>query len=205
MEYLVPIYRKTNHYAALLDEFIKGNPDELKTEDLHSQAWAIATAYFHKSLKRATAQYKELAGTSRTNNDFSEIVLAAHEKRVATLLVTIGVQCWGTCDARTYRIEMHEKLLPGGEDLLNLAAIRAYASGGMVFAVSRRDARSQTRCCHLPILMRERSCPIAVSNRRRRRETTYGGGAGMKAPAPGVRKGFCGLNSPNYSVYGLST
>ena len=136
VEYLVPIYRETNHHAVLLHEFVRGNPDGLKPEELHSQAWAIARVYFHKSQEQAVAQYKELGGTSRTSNDLSEIVLAAHEKRVATLFVTVGVQCWGTVDARARRVDLHETLLPGDEDLLNLAAIRTYANGGTVFAVS---------------------------------------------------------------------
>jgi hypothetical protein len=128
-------YRATNHHAVLLDEFVRGNPDLLKPEELHSQAWAIARVYFHKSQEQAAAQYKELRGTSRTSNDLSEIVLAAHEKRVATLFVTLE-QCWGTCDTRTRRVDLHETLLPGDEDLLNLAAIRTYAYGGTVFVLS---------------------------------------------------------------------
>jgi Bacterial archaeo-eukaryotic release factor family 3 len=129
-------YRATNHHAVLLDEFVRGNPDLLKPEELHSQAWAIARVYFHKSQEQAAAQYKELRGTSRTSNDLSEIVLAAHEKRVATLFVTLGMQWWGTCDTQSRRVDLHETLLPGDEDLLNLAAIRTYANGGTVFAVS---------------------------------------------------------------------
>jgi hypothetical protein len=136
VEYLVPIYRETNHHAVLLDEFVRGNPDEVKPEELHSQAWAIARIYFHKSHEQAAAQYKELGGASLTSNDLSEIVLAAHDKRVATLFVTLGAQCWGTCDARARRVDLHETLLPGDEDLLNLAAMRTYANGGTVFAVS---------------------------------------------------------------------
>jgi hypothetical protein len=136
VEYLVPIYRETNHHAVLLDDFVRGNPDDLKPEELHSQAWAIARVYFHRSQEQAAAQYKELGGTSRTSSDLSEIVLAAHDKRVATLFVTLGVQCWGTCDAQTRRVDLHETFLPGAEDLLNLAAIRTYANGGTVFAVS---------------------------------------------------------------------
>jgi hypothetical protein len=34
VEYLVPIYRETNHHEVLLDEFIKGNPDQVKPEQL---------------------------------------------------------------------------------------------------------------------------------------------------------------------------
>jgi hypothetical protein len=136
VEYLVPIYRETNHHAVLLDEFVKGNPDELKPEEMHSQAWAIARLYFHKSQEQAAAQYKELGGTSRTSNDLSEIVLAAHDKRVATLFVTLGTQCWGTCDPQIRRVDLHKTLLPGDDDLLNLAAIRTYVNGGTVFVVS---------------------------------------------------------------------
>jgi Bacterial archaeo-eukaryotic release factor family 3 len=136
VEYLVPIYREINHHALLLDEFVRGNPDLLKLEELHSQAWAIAKLYFQKTQEQVVAQYRQLGGTSRTSNDLPEIVLAAHDKRVATLFVALGIQCWGTFDTRTRRVDLHETPIPRDEDLLNIAAIRTYAYGGTVFVVS---------------------------------------------------------------------
>ncbi len=38
VEYLVPIYRKVNRYAHLLDELIHGSPDRLSGRELHTKA-----------------------------------------------------------------------------------------------------------------------------------------------------------------------
>jgi Bacterial archaeo-eukaryotic release factor family 3 len=136
VEYLVPVYRETNHYASLLDDFLRGNPDHLNPEQLHSQAWPVVDAHFRKTEERALTQYKELAGTQRASNDLSEVVRTANEGRIAILFVALGVQCWGTWDGEMHRVDLHTTRLPGDEDLLNLAAIRAYLSGGTVFALS---------------------------------------------------------------------
>jgi hypothetical protein len=135
VEYLFPIYRAINHYGSLLDDFLQGNPDQLKAVALHSQAWPVVQAYFHKAQEHAAEEYRELVGTPRTSNKLSEIVLAANEGRIATLFVTVGVQFWGSCDARTRRVDLHTTQATGDEDLLNLAAMRTYSTGGTVFAV----------------------------------------------------------------------
>jgi hypothetical protein len=136
VEYLFPIYRGISDYGFLADDFLQGNPDHLSAEDLHSQAWPVVDALLRRTEEQAATQYRELQGTPQAGSDLAGIVLAACEGRVATLFVAIGVQLWGTCDARMHRVDLHSTKLRGDEDLLNLAAIRAYSSGAIVFAVS---------------------------------------------------------------------
>ena len=46
VDYLLPIYQQANTYAHLLPEGLTGNPEMLKAEELHTQAWQIVQPYF---------------------------------------------------------------------------------------------------------------------------------------------------------------
>lgn len=45
-EFLLPIYRKANHYPHVLDEEIRGNIEHENLEDIHKKAWAIINSHF---------------------------------------------------------------------------------------------------------------------------------------------------------------
>ena len=57
VEYLFPIYKEANNYPQLLDEGITGNPDELKAEELHEQAWKIVQPYFEQAQQEVVNRY----------------------------------------------------------------------------------------------------------------------------------------------------
>ncbi|MDE3199580.1 MAG: hypothetical protein KGN79_01565 [Acidobacteriota bacterium] len=135
VEYLVPIYRDVSHYTLLLDEFIHGNPDHTAAGELHAQAWPVVRAHIQALEEQAWDNFRKLAGTPRSSNILSDVVPAARQGRVGALFVPLGVQCWGVWDERRHRVNVHAEQMPGDEDLLNLAAVSVYSSGGTVFAV----------------------------------------------------------------------
>lgn len=92
VEYLFPIYKQANNYAYLLDAGITGNPDELKPEELHAQAWQIVQTYFEQEQQELVNRYQELTGTGQTSSNIIEIVPAAYFQRVDTLFVAVGIQ-----------------------------------------------------------------------------------------------------------------
>ncbi|MDD2603747.1 MAG: hypothetical protein RBR20_05645 [Desulfobacterales bacterium] len=132
---LFPLYREASTYAPLLDEGLPGNPESLKPEDLHSQAWPLVAPVFEKSQEEAGARYRQLFGTGQTTNEVKEAVLAAHHGRVETLFVAVGVQVWGRYDPRHQHCDIHPLPTPGDEDLLDLTAIQTLLRGGIVYAV----------------------------------------------------------------------
>lgn len=136
VDYLLPIYREANTCAELVDEGIVGNPDGLSASELHERAWAILEPRFAEAQRRATAQYRELAGTGRTSRDLRSIVPAAHHGRVDSLFVAVGVQQWGRFEAGAESVLLHGDREPGDLDLLDLAAVETLTHAGNVYAVS---------------------------------------------------------------------
>ncbi|HET9481055.1 MAG TPA: hypothetical protein VFP98_04795, partial [Candidatus Polarisedimenticolia bacterium] len=84
---------------------------------------------------RALARYAELAGTGRASSQPAEVLSAAHSGRVDVLFVPVGVQHWGVFRPEDGSVELSEPEQPGGEDLLNLAAVHTVLNRGTVYAV----------------------------------------------------------------------
>jgi hypothetical protein len=135
VEYLFPLYREACTYPHLLSGGIAGNPEGLKPEELHRQAWSIVEPVFRKAREEAAARYRELAGTGRTTTDVKGAVSAAHEGRIEVLFVAVGLQVWGRLDTDIGKVHVHDSPEPGDEDLLDLAAVQALIKGGSVYAV----------------------------------------------------------------------
>lgn len=139
VEYLVPIYREANTHPHLLKDFVRGNPDHLTPDQLRDAATKIVEPVFQKERREAMAQFVELAGTARASTDLKAIVEAAAQGRVWSVFVGIGVQRWGSWDRKSTSVELHEKQMPGDEDVLNLAAIQTYTHGGRVYAMPQGE------------------------------------------------------------------
>jgi hypothetical protein len=136
VDYLLPIYKQANSYPNLIDEGITGNPDELKAEELHAQAWQIVQPYFEEAQQEAIASYQALLGTGKTASSIQEVVTAAYYQRVESLFVPVGQQKWGLFNPSTNRVQVHPEPETGDEDLMDFAALHTLLNGGTVFAVS---------------------------------------------------------------------
>lgn len=143
VESLFPIYREANTYAHLIGEGLPGNPEGSKPENLHAQAWPLVEPVFKQGREEAAARYRQLAGTGQTTSDIKEAVLAAHQGRVETLFVAVGVQVWGCYDPQQHRCEIHQAQEAGDADLLDLAAIQSLLRGGTVYAVAPAQVPDQ--------------------------------------------------------------
>ena len=137
VEFLFPLYKQANSYPALVEKGIPGNPEELKPEELHAQAWPLVAPIFRQAQENAAARYYQLSDTEQTTTEVEETVLAAHYGRVADLFVPLGVQIWGMYDPQENLVHIHEEKQPGDRDLLDLAAIETILKGGTVFAVEQ--------------------------------------------------------------------
>ena len=137
VKYLLPIYQEANNYPHLMEEYIEGNPEELRAEELHKLAWEIAHPLFAKAQKEAVLQYKQLSNmkSGQPSSDLEEIIIAAYAGRVKTVFVAIEVQEWGLFDPRLSKVWLHEEFIPGDEDLLDFAAVQTFLNGGIVYAL----------------------------------------------------------------------
>ncbi len=137
VDYLHPIYRDANTYPHLIDEGIEGNPEALSADELHRRAWAIAQPLFLAEREQAAARYRQLsgAGSELASSNVEAVVPAAYVGRVETLFVAVGLQRWGSFDAATNRVELHEEAAPGDEDVIDFAAVHTFLNGGTIYAV----------------------------------------------------------------------
>jgi len=135
VENLCSLYREASTYSHLVDKGISGNPEELKSEELHSQGYDLVEPVFMKAREDGAAQYRQLAGTGQTTTDVQEAVKVAYHGRLSLLFVALAVRVWGRFDPDLNSVEIHEDPEPGDEDLLDLAAIQSLLNGGTVYAV----------------------------------------------------------------------
>jgi hypothetical protein len=136
VEYLHPIYRDANTYPKLANKGVVGNPEELSGVELRDQAWEQVAPLFADEMEDAAGRYRQLLGTGLASADLTVIAPAAYGGRVDTLFVGVSVQQWGRFDPRTRKVEVHQEVSPGDDDLLDFAAVHTLLNGGKVYALA---------------------------------------------------------------------
>jgi hypothetical protein len=144
VDFLFPIFKEASSYPLLMAEGIPGNPENLKEETLHKQAWEIVEPCFLKTQEEAISQYRQLAGNGRTSNTLKEIIPKAYEGRIDVLFVAVGVQQWGVFDPGRYRVDLHSEPEPADEDLLDFATVHSFLNGGTVYALRPEEMPEET-------------------------------------------------------------
>lgn len=135
VDYLLPIYQQVSTYTHILPVGVTGNPEILKPEELHNQAWQIVQPYFELDKESTVERFEALQGTGKTAHTIEQVVSAAYFQRVETLFVTVGEQVWGSFDPETNAVQIHDRPAAGDEDLLNLAALHTLLNAGTIYAV----------------------------------------------------------------------
>jgi hypothetical protein len=139
VEYLQPIYKQANDYPHLVEEGIRGNPEETDLEELHHKAWQIVGPRFQQAQDDAVSTFRNLSDTEKASQDLEQILPAAFHGRVDTLFVPLKTQCWGKFDLETNRVELHSDPREDSDDLLDLASVQTLANGGQVYAFESND------------------------------------------------------------------
>ena len=144
VDYLHSIYRQASSYPHLLQEGIQGNADEMSPEELQQQAWTVVKPYFEREQLEAVKRYHEISGTGLAADDVEQVVLAAHDGRIAKLFVALGVQQWGILDTEQRKVHPYKKAEAGTQDLLDFAAVQTLIQGGTVYAMEPEKIPSST-------------------------------------------------------------
>ncbi len=137
VEYLLPIYAEANSYPHLLGEGITGNPDRMRPEELHKEAWEIVRPHFLRAEETTADRYREVLGTGLASGNIREVLPAAAHGRVDSLFVALGVHVWGAYDEAEMSVDLHQQSGTDNEDLLDLAAVFTLNNGGEVYALPR--------------------------------------------------------------------
>ena len=139
VDYLFSLYQEANHYNHLMPEAVTGNPDEWRGDEVREKAWAVVAPHFDQARQEALEKYASQAHLDTASGDLHEVVLAAVDARVDTLIVGLGEQQWGSFDPDSRTLELHDEQQSGDEDLLDLAAVQTLLNGGKVYAVPKEE------------------------------------------------------------------
>ena len=146
VEYLHTLYREVSSYPHIFETGISGNPEQLRVDELHAEAWRILQPYFRQVRQTAKQRYRQLSGQNShlASDDLDRILLAALDGQVELLFVAVGAQQWGEFDPAARRVHQSEVYHQGYVDLLDRAAVLTLLNGGTVFAVRKDQVPSQS-------------------------------------------------------------
>ncbi|HED24559.1 MAG TPA: hypothetical protein ENN91_05480 [Firmicutes bacterium] len=139
VDYLAPLYREASSYPSLMEEIIRGNPENRNNQEIHQKAWAIVKPYFEKPVQDIKNRYLELKGTGKTSNDVQELVKAAHRGRISDLLFVPGIQQWGRFNPQTGEAIPESKAIPGSNDLIDFIVTRTFLNKGGIYALESEE------------------------------------------------------------------
>jgi hypothetical protein len=125
-------YRHVSQHPRIVDDTIRGNPDERSAEELHRSALPIVEPMMATRAKIDAEAF--LAAKQRAVSSVPEAVTAAVTGRVKHLFLPLEVHVWGHCDATGAEVTTHDDWQPGDRDLLDLAGAATWSSGGTVYA-----------------------------------------------------------------------
>lgn len=139
------LYGEVSSYPHIVETGISGNPERMRLDELHAEAWRIVQPYFQQVRQAAKQRYRQLSGQGShlISDDLDTILRAALNGQVESLFVAVGAQQWGEFDPANAQVVQHEVYSPGDEDLLDRAAGLTILNGGTVFAVRKDQVPSQ--------------------------------------------------------------
>lgn len=149
VEPLNPIYKEANSYPALLDNTINKNPQDLSVKELHQLSWEIVKPVFDKAENNAREKFQQFNGNDLVSSNLEEIIKSVYQNRVDSLFVELNSHLWGR-----YLEDKNEIIIdnaPGeeNEDLLDLAAVKTFMTGGKVFVIKRDEMPNGSPACAL--------------------------------------------------------
>lgn len=137
VEYELAQYHALNTYPHLLDEDVKGAPNGLKAGEMHARAIEALSRSYDKRADAVLAEYNHKVGGGASNR-LKDVVTAAHDGRVLTLLVSDSLETTGTFDERTHAVKGHATGISEDEDLINDAAVQTILHAGQVLSLSNK-------------------------------------------------------------------
>jgi hypothetical protein len=137
VDYVVHLYRDQTRLPDVVEQSIQGHPADLGEQALYEKAWAIMAPWLARSAERARERWAVRAERGRASKDMRDVLVAASEGRVETLLLARDAHAWGTYDAANRKLVVDGGQAPQNEDLLELAAVETWRRRGAVYTVDR--------------------------------------------------------------------
>lgn len=131
VEYELALYRSVNTYPNLLDEGVQGAPNGLKSGEIHARALEVLDRDYNHQIETKLAEWNHKVGGGGSNR-LKEVVTAAYDGRIVTLLVSDSLERTGTFDEATHTVHGRESGTTEDEDLVNDAAVQTILHAGQV-------------------------------------------------------------------------
>jgi hypothetical protein len=131
-------FRGLARWDTLLADTVAENPEALDSTDLHAKAYALVRERFAEAQRAALDRLNHLVGIAdaKATLRIEEIVRAAQDGRVDTLLLADDAELWGSV-TQDHQVVAHGSPVPGDEELFDRAAIETLRRGGHVGLMPR--------------------------------------------------------------------
>jgi hypothetical protein len=133
VDYELALYRRVNSYPHLTEEGVHGAPNGLKAGEMHARAIEVLAKEYENKLDKVLAEYDHKVGGGASNR-LKDVVKAAHDGRVLTLIVSDSLAPTGTFDEATDQASGGA----GDQDLVNDAAVQTILHAGNVFVAPNK-------------------------------------------------------------------
>jgi hypothetical protein len=145
VSYLLPIYRRVNTCASLVEDDLPGSPESLGSPaDLHARANALMAERDRTDRNHAMGQFVENLARARSCAGYSDVVPCAFQRRLTHLFLARGRGQWGVFEPATGAVRVCDSYQPEAEDLGNLACAYAIQSRAKVYAFAPNEMRPET-------------------------------------------------------------
>lgn len=134
VEYELAQYHSLNTYPHLLDEDVHGAPNSLKSGEMHARALEALERNFQSRADAVLAEYNHKVGAGASNK-LKDVVTAAHDGRVLSLVLSDSLETTGVFDQETNSVKGRGPNSPEQEDLVNDAAVQTILHAGQVYTV----------------------------------------------------------------------
>jgi hypothetical protein len=124
VDYEAPLYRAHNHYPALLEAVVEGNPEQWSADELHRRAWEAVEPHFREYQEAELNKFRRLPA-DRISTDLKGIADAAQQGRVEALFVSQGGN----------GVAANRGAVSATDEMLDDTAATVLRTGGDVFAV----------------------------------------------------------------------
>ncbi|HLH03087.1 MAG TPA: hypothetical protein VKX25_09975 [Bryobacteraceae bacterium] len=130
-------YKTINTYPRLVEESVQGAPNSLKSGEMHARAIEALGRDYDRKVDTILAEYDHKVGGGASNK-LKDVVTAAHDGRVLSLLVSDSLEHTGAFDERTHSAHGRPNGNSDEEDLVNDAAVQTILHAGQVYCVPNK-------------------------------------------------------------------
>jgi len=141
---LTVLYRENSRYPLLQHPQISHHPQHDSLDALMQKAWPIAREFFqHKKVEKRKAFIEQML-QGKASISLREIVAAAVEGRVHTLMLDRAERWTGTYKPAIKYVEVDDEIDLHSRALFNFAAVQTFLQGGEVYDLERDELPDRT-------------------------------------------------------------